>query len=127
MSSPVCLGAFAGFNLVAFVLVFLYVEETRLVSLEDLDFVYAVPKSVFWRFQAFTYLPWLLREYVPYVFYRYMLCQSMHAVEPGDPESLVSRAPPQPPQLYVKRIGEVSPKSQEPEDFNKLEYDDDCA
>ncbi|KAI3321109.1 hypothetical protein HD806DRAFT_546901 [Xylariaceae sp. AK1471] len=58
------LGLFAGLNLVAFVLVFLLVEETKRRSLEDLDSIFAVKKSRFTRYQVMEYLPWFFRYYV---------------------------------------------------------------
>lgn len=70
LTSPGFLGLFSGFNIVAFVLVFLFVEETGRISLEDLDFIYNVPKSKFWRYQVFEYLPWLVGTYVPYLLRR---------------------------------------------------------
>lgn len=125
-SSPGCLGAFAGFNLLAFVLVFLFVEETRLVSLEDLDFVYAVPKSTFTQFQVFAYLPWLMRRYVHYPFYRYIMRQPEQVDHCGDPEGLVPCGPPQPPQLYFKEVENGSLNTTKPEEL-RLDSDDDRA
>ncbi|KAK5995691.1 Putative polyol transporter 2-like protein [Cladobotryum mycophilum] len=58
------LGVFSGLNVVALVLVFLLVEETKRRSLEDLDHIFAVSKREFMRFQTFTYLPWLFRSYL---------------------------------------------------------------
>ncbi|KAI1329498.1 sugar transporter-domain-containing protein [Xylariaceae sp. FL0255] len=58
------LGLFGGFNLIAFVLVFLFVEETKRRSLEDLDLVFAVEKLKFTQFQLKQYLPWFFRHYV---------------------------------------------------------------
>ncbi|KAI2636758.1 sugar transporter-domain-containing protein [Xylaria nigripes] len=55
---------FAGLNLVAFALVFLLVEETKLRSLEDLDAIFAVSKRRFMRHQVSEYLPWFFRRYV---------------------------------------------------------------
>lgn len=63
LGNPGTLGLFAGLNLVAFVLVFLLVEETKRRSLEDLDLVFAVPKRAFIRYQVFEYLPWFWRRY----------------------------------------------------------------
>lgn len=63
LSSPGTLGLFSFFNLLAWVLVFLFVEETRRISLEDLDFIYSVPKTKFWKYQVYEYLPWVLRKY----------------------------------------------------------------
>lgn len=39
-------------------------EETRRISLEDLDFIYAVPKSKFLKFQLKEYAPWVLKGVV---------------------------------------------------------------
>lgn len=64
ISSPGTLGLFSFFNIVAWVLVFLFVEETRRISLEDLDFIYAVPKSKFLKFQLKEYAPWVLKGVV---------------------------------------------------------------
>ncbi|KAI1472691.1 uncharacterized protein F4812DRAFT_21467 [Daldinia caldariorum] len=58
------LGLFSGLNLLAFVLVFLFVEETKRRSLEDLDLVFAVRKRDFVRHQVARYLPWFFRRYV---------------------------------------------------------------
>lgn len=108
----------------AFVLVFLFVEETRLVSLEDLDFVYAVPKSTFTRFQVFDYLPWLMRRYVHYPFYRYIMRQPEQVNYCGDTEGLVPCGPPQPPQLYFKEVENGSLNTTKPEEL-RLDSDDD--
>jgi hypothetical protein len=57
------LGLFAGLNIVALVLVFLLVEETKRRSLEDLDLIFAVSKRKFMGFQIKRYLPWFIRHY----------------------------------------------------------------
>lgn len=41
------LGFFAGLNIVAFVLIFLFVEETEQLTLEELDKVFDNPKRQF--------------------------------------------------------------------------------
>jgi hypothetical protein len=56
------LGLFAGFNVIAFLLVYFIVEETKQMSLEDLEQIYKVPKRDFAKFQATEYLPWILRR-----------------------------------------------------------------
>lgn len=58
------LGLFAGLNVVAFVLVFLLVEETKGRSLEDLDLVFAVSKRRFMSFQVGDYLPWFIKRHL---------------------------------------------------------------
>ncbi|KAK6956602.1 hypothetical protein Daesc_001881 [Daldinia eschscholtzii] len=57
------LGLFSGLNLLAFILVFLFVEETKRRSLEDLDLVFAVRKRDFVHHQVTKYLPWFFRRY----------------------------------------------------------------
>ncbi|PHH59365.1 hypothetical protein CDD81_3346 [Ophiocordyceps australis] len=59
------LGLFSGLNIVALVLVFLFVEETKRCSLEELDHIFAVSKRKFIRFQVTEYLPWLLKQCFP--------------------------------------------------------------
>lgn len=58
------LGFFAGMNVVAFVLVYILVEETRWVTLEDLDAIYSHPKAKFVRYQLTMHLPWVIRRYM---------------------------------------------------------------
>lgn len=61
------LGAFclyAGFNILAFVMIFLWVPETKQRTLEELDYVFAVPTRTFMRYQLFTWLPWWFKRYV---------------------------------------------------------------
>ncbi|KAM5364138.1 hypothetical protein ACJZ2D_011639 [Fusarium nematophilum] len=53
------LGLFAGFNVISFVLIFLFVEETGGIRLEDLGLVFREPKTEFVRFQVSNFLPWL--------------------------------------------------------------------
>ncbi|KAI0513091.1 sugar transporter-domain-containing protein [Xylaria bambusicola] len=57
------LGLFSGFNFIAFVLVYLLVEETKELSLEDLSYVLNVPKRVFIR-QQVDYFNWFARRYL---------------------------------------------------------------
>lgn len=126
LGSPGCLGLFAGFNLVAFILVFLYVEETRLISLEDLDFIYAVSKSDFCHYQVIEYLPWLVTKYVPHLLSSYMPGRRDRGVDLEGPEGVLTRVP-QPPQLYsyeMRNEKDSQGTGVELADF-KLESDDD--
>ncbi|KAL1877971.1 hypothetical protein Daus18300_002325 [Diaporthe australafricana] len=81
------LAVFSALNLVAFVLVFFLVEETKGFSLEDLSMVFAVPKGEFVKFQL-KYLRYLWRKYVrgPKVdephFYTFVL-EERHSNQPG--------------------------------------------
>ncbi|EQB48084.1 hypothetical protein CGLO_12709 [Colletotrichum gloeosporioides Cg-14] len=54
----------AGLNVVAFVLIFLVVEETKQISLEELSQIYAVPKWKFMQYQVKDNLPYLVKRYI---------------------------------------------------------------
>lgn len=58
------LALFAAFNVIAFILVFLLVEETKRRSLEDLDLIFAVSKRRFMSFNIKEYGPWCIRRYL---------------------------------------------------------------
>jgi MFS family permease len=55
---------YAVLNVVAFILVYLFVPETRLKSLDELDEVFSVPTRRFVRYQMTEYLPWFTRRYL---------------------------------------------------------------
>ncbi|CAJ2504792.1 Uu.00g121860.m01.CDS01 [Anthostomella pinea] len=57
-------GIFSGLNFLAFILVLLLVEETKRRSLEDLDLVFAVRKTVFIKHQVTKYVPWFVGHYL---------------------------------------------------------------
>ncbi|KAF4950482.1 hypothetical protein FGADI_8188 [Fusarium gaditjirri] len=58
------LGFFAGLNVVAFVLIFFFVEETKQLTLEELDTVFNNPKSRFAHYQLTKRLPFLSKRYL---------------------------------------------------------------
>ncbi|EMT66921.1 Putative polyol transporter 2 [Fusarium odoratissimum] len=58
------LGFFAGLNIVAFVLIFVFVEETKQLTLEELDTVFNNPKSRFAHYQLTKRLPFLSKRYL---------------------------------------------------------------
>lgn len=55
---------YALLNVVAVILVFLFVPETRKKSLDELDDVFAISSRSFIRHQLTEYLPWFVRRYV---------------------------------------------------------------
>lgn len=55
---------YAALNVVAFVLVFLLVPETRMKTLDELDEVFAVPTRSFIKYQLTVYIPWWMKRYV---------------------------------------------------------------
>ncbi|KZZ95551.1 General substrate transporter [Moelleriella libera RCEF 2490] len=61
------IGAFslyAGFNVVAFVMIFFWVPETMQRTLEELDWVFGVPTRKFAMYQLTVALPWWFKRYV---------------------------------------------------------------
>lgn len=61
------LGAFcfyAGLATIAFVLIFLFVPETKGISLEELDDVFSVPTGKFISYQTKQWLPWFCKRYL---------------------------------------------------------------
>ena len=61
------LGAFcfyAGLNVTALVLIFLFMPETKQRTLEELDYVFAVPTSTHMRYQVTKALPWWCKRYL---------------------------------------------------------------
>ncbi|KAI4864909.1 hypothetical protein F4820DRAFT_313938 [Hypoxylon rubiginosum] len=66
-------GLYAGFNLVAFFLIFFLVPETKQRTLEELDYVFAVPSRKFASYQV---------KSVPFFFKRYVLFQRNAVLAP---------------------------------------------
>ncbi|TKA65653.1 hypothetical protein B0A49_09815, partial [Cryomyces minteri] len=57
-------GFYAGLNLIAFCLIFLFVPETKQRTLEELDYIFAIPTRRFMSHQCGTVLPWWFQTYV---------------------------------------------------------------
>jgi MFS family permease len=57
-------GCYAGFNVVAFIMIFFFVPETKQRTLEELDYVFAVPTWQFARYQLTQALPWWFKRWV---------------------------------------------------------------
>jgi len=57
-------GFYAGLNVTAFVMIFLFVPETKQRTLEELDYIFAVPTSRFIRYQHTKALPWWFNRWV---------------------------------------------------------------
>lgn len=58
------MGFFSGLNVIAFVLVYLLVEETQRLSLEDLDTIFKRSKLQHMAYQTRTYLPYFIQRHV---------------------------------------------------------------
>ncbi|KXT04856.1 hypothetical protein AC578_3423 [Pseudocercospora eumusae] len=57
-------GFYAGLNVVAFFMIFLFVPETKQRTLEELDYIFAVPGSKFIRYQTTKAAPWWFKRWV---------------------------------------------------------------
>ena len=57
-------GFYAGLNIVALVLIFLFLPETKQRTLEELDYVFAVPTRRHARYQLTQALPYWFKRYV---------------------------------------------------------------
>lgn len=57
-------GFYAGLNMVAFVMIFFLMPETKQRTLEELDYVFAVPTTRHITYQARTYLPYFIKRWI---------------------------------------------------------------
>ncbi|KAJ5671242.1 hypothetical protein N7507_000369 [Penicillium longicatenatum] len=64
MGATGAFGFYAGLNVTALVMIFLWVPETKQRTLEELDYIFAVPTRVHMRYQVFKVLPWWFRRYI---------------------------------------------------------------
>ncbi|KAJ5924072.1 hypothetical protein N7466_008259 [Penicillium verhagenii] len=64
MGATGAFGFYAGLNVTALVMIFLWVPETKQRTLEELDYIFAVPTRVHMRYQVFKVLPWWFRKYI---------------------------------------------------------------
>ncbi|KAI1435588.1 sugar transporter-domain-containing protein [Xylaria sp. CBS 124048] len=57
-------GLYAGFNVLGFILIFLWVPETKQRTLEELDYVFAVPSTMYIKYQFTKVVPWWFKRWV---------------------------------------------------------------
>jgi hypothetical protein len=57
-------GFYAGMNVLALAMIFLWLPETKQRTLEELDYVFAVPTRTHMKYQATKVLPWWIRRYI---------------------------------------------------------------
>ncbi|GKZ18817.1 hypothetical protein AbraIFM66951_009521 [Aspergillus brasiliensis] len=57
-------GFYAALNVTAFVMIFLWVPETKQRTLEELDYIFGVPTRMHMRYQVFQVLPWWINRYI---------------------------------------------------------------
>ncbi|KAH9827338.1 MFS sugar transporter like protein [Teratosphaeria destructans] len=57
-------GFYAGLNVIALIMIFLFVPETKQRTLEELDYIFAVPGRKFIAYQTTEVLPWWFNKWV---------------------------------------------------------------
>lgn len=55
---------FSGLNVTALIMIFLFVPETKQRTLEELDYIFAVPTRVHMKYQVCKALPYWFKRYV---------------------------------------------------------------
>ncbi|KAJ5994999.1 hypothetical protein N7481_001976 [Penicillium waksmanii] len=82
-------GFYAALNIVALVLIFLFMPETKQRSLEELDYVFGVPTRTHAKYQLTQVLPWWIRTYI--LRRKNLVCPSLYRyggkaamAQPGD-------------------------------------------
>ena len=64
MSIEGAFGFYAALNVIALCLIFLFVPETKKLTLEELDYVFSTPTRVQIRYQFTKVLPWFIQRRV---------------------------------------------------------------
>lgn len=64
MTATGAFGFYTGLNLLAFCMIFLFVPETKQRTLEELDYVFAVPTRTHMHYQLTKALPYFFKRYV---------------------------------------------------------------
>jgi len=64
LKAPGAFGAYAAFNVIALVLIFFFVPETKLLTLEELDSVFSIPTAQFGKYQTGVILPHFIRRWI---------------------------------------------------------------
>lgn len=61
-STPGAFGFYSAMNIIALILIFLFLPETKQRTLEELDYVFGVPTTVHANYQLKTVLPWWIKN-----------------------------------------------------------------
>lgn len=57
-------GFYAGLNLIAWVMIFCFVRETKQLTLEELDQVFSVPTAQYLKYETTVWLPYFFKRHV---------------------------------------------------------------
>jgi len=83
-------GFYAALNLIALALIFLFLPETKQRSLEELDYVFAVPVRKHAKYQLTQVLPWFFRRYI--LWRKDAVCAELYRQEAKDDYIVPSKA-----------------------------------
>ena len=61
---PGAFGFYAGLNIIALILIFIFLPESSMRTLEELDYVFSVPTRQHAKYQLCEMLPWWIRRWV---------------------------------------------------------------
>ncbi|CAJ0550186.1 Ff.00g101160.m01.CDS01 [Fusarium sp. VM40] len=64
MSPTGAFGFYAGLNLIAWAMIFMFVRETKQLTLEELDQVFSVPTSQFISYETKVWLPYFIKRHI---------------------------------------------------------------
>ncbi|OGE58504.1 hypothetical protein PENARI_c001G05689 [Penicillium arizonense] len=64
MTATGAFGFYAGLNVTALIMIFLWVPETKQRTLEELDYIFAVPTRVHMKYQVTKALPYWFKRYI---------------------------------------------------------------
>ena len=76
-------GFYAALNLVALGMIFLWLPETKERTLEELDYVFAVPTRQHMRYQVGQVLPWFFKRWI--LFQKSAVCPELYRLEKEEP------------------------------------------
>ena len=76
---PGAFGFYAGLNLVALLMIFLFMPETKQRTLEELDYVFGVPTRTHAKYQMTKVLPWWFKRYV--LWRKNAICPELYHIE----------------------------------------------
>ncbi|MCJ1394720.1 hypothetical protein MMC18_007600 [Xylographa bjoerkii] len=75
-------GFYAALNIIALILIFLFLPETKQRTLEELDYVFAVPTRTHAHYQMTQVLPWWIKRWV--LFRKGAVCPELYTFESED-------------------------------------------
>jgi hypothetical protein len=64
MTTVGAFGFYAGLNLIAWIMIFCFVRETKQLTLEELDQVFSVPTAQYLKYESTVWLPYFIKRHV---------------------------------------------------------------